>query len=237
MIIGLGPEYNYPGDVREWAKDNTSYASNHGASFISRTLAKQFSGEYVNDFSDIEALKQKYDVCIIAFATHITTKRDVTRYADAIKKLDLPTFAFSLGLQDYSVTRSEIMNLHPSIKRLLSLVCERSNYLGVRGNYTAEILSQNGFKNVIPVGCPSLFWPLKRNLSINKPESFFKPAIVYHRTLAGEKTRHLLQGVPLVGQDFLDEAIFTSNLPNDPIRNAEIKRYNKQGKKELSFFL
>jgi len=232
MIIGLGPEYNYPGELAKWGKQNTRYASNHGASLISRTLAKQFGAEHVEDFSDIPALKRKYDVCIVAFATHITSWRDVSMYADAIEKLDMKTVAFSLGVQDYSQDTDQVVALHPSIKRLLELVSERSDLLGVRGHHTASILYKNGFKNVAPIGCPTIFWGLAPDLKIIKPDSFSKPVVVYHRTLAGVNLG-LMKDVPLLGQDFLDEAVFTDRLKDDvPLQKAERVKYAKQGNAE-----
>lgn len=232
MIIGLGPEYNYPGNLSEWSKQNTRYASNHGASLISRTLAKQFDADYVDDFSDIKALRRKYDLCIIAFATHITTMRDVTIYADAIEKLDMKTVAFSLGVQDYSGSVNQVITLHPSIKRLLGLVSDRSNLMGVRGHYTASILYKHGFKNVAPIGCPTIFWGLQPELTIKKLEAFNKPLVVYHRTLAGANLS-LMANVQILGQDFLDEAVFTDNLKDDSaLQKSELANYQKQGNAE-----
>ncbi len=229
MIIGLGPEYNYPGSFSKWSKENTRYASNHGASLISRTLAKQFNADYVDDFSDVKALKKKYDLCIVAFATHITCWRDVAIYADAIEKLDMKTVAFSLGVQDYSGNLGEVTSLHPSIKRLLRQVSERSSLLGVRGHYTASILYKHGFKNAVPIGCPTLFWGLRSNLQIKKPESYKRPLVAYHRTLSC-KNLDIIKNVPLLGQDFLDEAVFTNNLEHDTkLKKCELKEYEKQG--------
>lgn len=232
MIIGLGPEYNYPNKVELWRAENTRYASNHGASLISRALLKQFNGEHVEttEFNKIDELNEKFDQCIIAFATHVTSWRDVSVYTNFIEKLKIPVYAFSLGVQDYSGSATSITKIHPSLKRLLEIVSERSKLLGTRGHYTASILYKNGFKNVVPIGCPTMYWNLNRDLKIDKSKSFNNPAVVYHRTIAGNEGFHLLKAVPLVGQDFLDEVVFTSNLQNDgSLLQNEIKAYKKQG--------
>jgi len=229
MVIGLGPEYNYPGVISKWGKENTRYASNHGASLISRAISKQFNAEFVDDFSNIDLLNEKYDTCFIAFATHITTWRDVSEYADVVDKLDMKVIALSLGVQDYFSKSNDTFVFHPSLIKLLSVVNEKSNYIGVRGSHTASLLYKNGFTNVLPIGCPTLYWNLKPEINIVKPEVFKNPAIVYHRTIANEGF-HLLKDVPLVGQDFLDEAIFTNNFENDLVlRKNEIAEYNKYG--------
>jgi len=133
MVIGLGPDYNYPGKLALWGKNNTRYASNHGASLISRTIAKQFNAEYIDDLSNIELLNEKYDTCFIAFATHITTWRDVSEYADVIEKLKMKVIALSLGVQDYFSKSNDTFVFHPSLMRLLSIVNHKSSYIGVRG--------------------------------------------------------------------------------------------------------
>ncbi len=88
MIIGLSPEYNYPGSFEKWRSNNTYYVSNHGASFICRALLRQFDADYIDDFSDIPALRNKYDVCVLALSTHIHRKRDISYLADVVEKLE-----------------------------------------------------------------------------------------------------------------------------------------------------
>src|SRR5690606_21682843 len=117
MVIGLGPEYNYDINNHEvWSNDSTKYASNHGASFISRTLIDYFNADYIDDFSQVSKYKDNYDLCVIAFATHITEKRDVSRYAEFIKALQIKTVAFSLGIQDYSGSLYIVNTIHPSLR-------------------------------------------------------------------------------------------------------------------------
>lgn len=229
MVIGLGPEYNYPGTLEQWSKNNTKYASNFGASLICRTLLKQFNADYIDDFRDIGALKNKYDTCILAFATHITTWRDVSYYADAIEKLDMKTIAPSLGIQDYSQDVNLVRTIHPSMKRILDYISSNSAWIGVRGHYTASVLYKKGYKNVVPVGCPTLFWSLQNELEINKSDTFSNPLIVYQKEMRVLDTKFFGQ-VNLLGQDFLDEAVFTNNLEND----YSLQKHN--GKKDYLNF-
>lgn len=226
MIIGLGPEYNYPGTLEKWSgKNNTRFASNHGASLISRAIIKQFDGTYVDDLSNPAELSKNFDRCIIAFATHVTANRDVSLYADFIEKLTIPVYAFSLGIQDYATDLDEVSKIHPSMKKLLKVVNERSLYIGVRGPYTASILHREGFKNVLPVGCPTVYYNMTPDIAIRKNDSFDKIAVVYHRTMCQELW-HLMEGHKLVGQDFLDEVVFTDRLKDDLLlRNNELPRY------------
>lgn len=228
MVIGLGPDYNYDINNHEiWSNDNTKYASNHGASFISRTLMNFFNADYIDDFSDIYSYKEKYDLCVIAFATHITERRDVSRYADFIKALQIKTVAFSLGIQDYSGSSYVVNTIHPSLRELLDYVIASSGLIGVRGPHTASVLIKAGYKpeSIIRLGCPTIYSPLNRSLKIYKKESFKKPIIVFHRTMA-ELNKDLIGGAPLLGQDFLDELVFSEEVKEDHfLKKIELKKY------------
>lgn len=228
MIIGLGPEYYYPGKLKDWSGvNNTKYASNHGASLISRALIKEFDGEHVSDLSNPELLSERYDRCIIAFATHITEKRDVSIYTNFVEALTIPVYAFSLGIQDYANDLTQVAKIHPSMKRLLGIVSDRSSYIGVRGPYTASILYREGFTSVLPIGCPTLYYNLRPEIFIKKEDVLEDIGWVYHRTLC-EKLWHMMEGYQIIGQDFLDEVVFTDHLINDhKLIKLEMPKYIK----------
>jgi len=228
MVIGLGPDYNYSiNDHDAWDKDNTKYASNHGASLIARTIQKYFDAVFISDFSNPEKYRKEYDLCVIAFATHITSWRDVSIYTNFIKKLGIKTVAFSLGIQDYAGSTTNVHSLHFSIKELLEHVIQSSGYVGVRGPHTAALLLKNGFKQstVRQIGCPTVFNPVNRDLKISKHADELNPIIVFHRTMADLNER-LIGGAPLLGQDYLDEVIFKDEVSEDqPMRKIEMRRF------------
>ena len=230
MVVGLGPEYNYdPKDHSIWLNNTTRYASNHGASLISRTLMDMFDADYVDDFTDPGKYQEQYDLCILAFATHITTWRDVSEYTRFVKELGIKTVAFSLGIQDFSQSTGEVNILHPSMKELLEYVLKTSSKIGVRGPNTASVLIKSGFnyRDIVNLGCPTLFRFLDRELKIDKPDSFSRPLIVFQRTMAGLNQK-LLSSATLLGQDFLDEAVFTDNLSKEnPTIKNELGAYEK----------
>lgn len=228
MVAGLGPEYNYdPADHALWAGNNTRYSSNHGASLISRSLISMFDAEYVDDFSNPEALRSKFDYCVLAFATHITARRDVSEYTRFVKQLNLPTAAFSLGIQDYVPSVGHVATLHPSMRELLEHVLATTGRVGVRGPYTAMVLRKAGFphESIVPIGCPTLFSGLDRSLRIDKPETFEQALVVFHATL-GELDPAVFTGATLLGQDFLDELIFAGiGAGTNPLVAQERERY------------
>lgn len=227
MMIGLQPEYNYPGDYIQWQGNNTYYASNHGASLIARSIMKEFDAEPVALDRSPEELNNEYDACIIAFATHVTSGRDVSQYTSFIQRLDMPVYLFSAGVSDYSPDVMAVSDLHPSLIELLKVVSERSSMIGVRGTFTASLLLKAGFRNVFPVGCPTVYSTLQPELRIHKKDEFTNPTFVYHRT-ACKNLWPLFKSVRILGQDFLDEVIFTDNLSKDEVLlNYEKSQYLK----------
>jgi hypothetical protein len=214
MVIGLRPYYSYPGKLELWNSNNTLFAANNGASLITRAIMKEFDADYVDDFSDIPKLKEQYDLCLLSLSTHIHERRDVTFFVDAIEKLDMKTVIMSIGIQDYTQEALSIKSIHPSALKLLQLVSDRSGIMGCRGESTQDVIERLGFKNVTAIGCPTLFWPLKKKYRIHKKQSFLKPMLVFHRIL-GSLSPKILEKHVFLGQDYQDEAIFTNHLVDD----------------------
>ena len=230
MVIGISPQYNYPGRFADWRSNNTYYASNHGGSLITRSIMKEFQAEYVDDFSDIEALRFKFDTCFLAFATHLAPRRDVSYYVDIVRKLDMQTIMLSLGIKDYVSYDSMQFALHPSVIALLTEVSRRSAFIGVRGSYSATVLYRYGFKNVVPVGCPTIFSNMKKSIRFDVRHERNKVVFVYHREVA-ERTDHLLRQSIILGQDCFDQAVFTDSLSGDfELLKMERNHYQTMGK-------
>lgn len=232
MVIGIPPDYLYPGELSEWKKNNTYFAANLGASFITNALIKQFSAEYVDikDFGDISRLRNEYDTCLLALATHIHPNRDISIFADLLEKLDIKTVVISAGIKDFQATISLDYKIHPSVTKILHLASESSQWIGVRGHYTATVLRNNGFKNIVPIGCPSMYWNLNENLKIERPLEFLNPLVVYHQSIAFNSL-DAIKKYPLLGQDFQDQLIFTDTLVNDKeLKNYLERAYSRGGR-------
>jgi len=231
MVIGISPEYIYPGKLDIWRQETTYYAANLGASLITNALMRQLSANYVSidDFQHIDELRNTYDVCILALATHITPWRDVSIYADIVEKLDMKTIVVSAGIQDYDAALSLSYEIHPSMRRILRKASESSRWIGVRGHYTATVLRSNGFKNVVPIGCPTMYWPLVEDWKVVKRSGFSKPLVVYHRMIA-LNSYEAICSLPLLGQDWQDQPMFTDTLKDDvALVQMMEKMYSEKG--------
>ncbi len=230
-VVGLPLDYAYPGDTRLWWRDTTAQAANLGAAFITRSLVHQLGAESVPVTVDPTELADRYDRVVLALATHLHRRRDVSPLLRLVEAVDLPVHAFSLGMEDYldedAVTGSALSDyrLDPTVHRLLSIVADRSDAIGCRGPWSAEVLAANGFDRVVPFGCPSAFWQLTPDIAVSDP--VIEPAStvgVFHRSLVD--IPHLLHRIPLwLGQDFQDQALMTGDLQHDTLLIEKNRRF------------
>lgn len=76
-----------------------------------------------------------------------------------IERLKIPFFSLSESIQTNSYTYQIDFHKHlsPKVIRYLKIISGKSEFIGTRGIYSAEVLNNLGIKNVIPLGCPSLY--------------------------------------------------------------------------------
>ncbi|MEM9904049.1 MAG: polysaccharide pyruvyl transferase family protein [Cyanobacteria bacterium P01_D01_bin.44] len=110
---------------------------------------------YLSWNSDPAWVREACDLLVFPAANHIKPTRDHTPKADFIEAVDLPCLILGLGAQA-SRLGDEIRLKEGSI-RWLKAIAERSHLIGVRGEYTADVLARMGINNTIILGCPSHF--------------------------------------------------------------------------------
>ena len=81
-----------------------------------------------------------------------------------LDKYPVSLIPMSIGLQNKSFYDLSF-HLSQQLVRLLKKMQERA-VLGCRGEYTAEVLSKNGIKNIEMIGCPSMYYWNNRRLKI-----------------------------------------------------------------------
>jgi len=123
--------------------------------------------------SSPEEANERFDVIVISAANFIFRNFDFEDLANFIERTNLPIVMAGLGAQAPEQGHS-IENIPIGTKRLLSIVSDRSKVIGVRGDYTADVMNKFGHKNVRAVGCPSLYRSRKRNLQIERPDDYSK---------------------------------------------------------------
>ena len=83
-----------------------------------------------------------------------------------LKQLKIPLLFFSLGLQFRFGDTLELTDGDVNVLKYLHDHCESSQ---IRGEITAELLAKYGIHNTRVLGCPSLLWPMSREINIRPP--------------------------------------------------------------------
>jgi len=117
-------------------------------------ISGDFLGIGINSTWDIERIKSECDKIIFPSANFINEESDFGIFADFLEKLDLPIISIGLGAQNDLTNRKEI-NLKKGTRRLIEILADKSNVIGVRGEYTQSVLNRMGIKNTQVIGCPS----------------------------------------------------------------------------------
>ncbi len=123
------------------------------------------------------------DHLIIRGSNYIRPNLDLTSMGELIERLGLPVTVMGIGAQ---VPQYGSLDLPEGTIRALRILGEHSTVVGARGEYTAEILRSLGVDNVEPVGCPSFFRAMNRDLTIDfDPDQRGSVAYNLNRDMAG----------------------------------------------------
>ena len=136
--------------------------------------------------------------------------------SDNIIAAKLPVVVLGLGSQAPLHFEGSVL-LPESTKQLVAVLGEHSENIGVRGTFTAEILSDLGVKNVWVTGCPSCFWHHSPHFTPNLTHPVAATAKVAFGYTGPWQERYLLQlaqqgGLDMIGQQqFVEEHIRDGN--------------------------
>jgi hypothetical protein len=122
-----------------------------------------------------DQVARDFDQVVLGASNFLYRDFDFSHWADFLEATKLPCTMFGLGAQGPSYgCRVEVP---VGTRRLLKLVSERSTTLGVRGHWTASILSDLGISNIRVIGCPAMYWTCKPALAL-KPRTTNHPLAV-----------------------------------------------------------
>ena len=210
LVVGLTPEY-YSSSVRRAVSDYqaTMRSTNMGASFITRSIVSIFNADYLDITSDFDffKLKNNYDVCMVALASHLGPSRDVSKLVGFLKKLDIKTVFLSGGIDAGQTGRDDV---HNSVRELLDLCSHDNQLIGVRGAASALYLQRQGIRNVVPIGCPTMYSNFSGEIKPSRIESRGDIAVPFHWSIAVDLLDELCDHF-LIGQDCMDEELFLDN--------------------------
>ncbi len=107
-------------------------------------------------FTNFEDIVDGAKTVVLSMGNWLSPDANLEWHADCLERSQVERCVV-VGLGAQSQSHSGEIKLLPGTRRFLDLVAERSTTLGVRGDYTAEVLNGFGVKNVDVIGCPSVF--------------------------------------------------------------------------------
>ncbi|MDO6709140.1 polysaccharide pyruvyl transferase family protein [Aliiglaciecola sp. 2_MG-2023] len=142
---------------------------------------------------DPQKIKNDYDVLVFPAANQLNPDWDMGGLADLIDKADTPLLICGLGAQASDMSKK--LSFNAGTKRFLKVISERAVKVGVRGNYTAQVLSENNVNNVEVLGCPSNFTNPSKKLGYEISQKFLAISDVEKLVLNIDITQKLAEKI------------------------------------------
>lgn len=116
--------------------------------------------------ADIQNYNDNFDYAFLRGSNYLHSEMDWENAPAILAKLKIPIVAFGIGAQ--ASTKKPLCLSRDSI-RVLSIISDKSVSIGVRGNYTADVLWSLGIRNFRVVACPTIFRNNDPTLRIDLP--------------------------------------------------------------------
>ena len=142
---------------------------------LGNLLFREAVAEHVNTFVrtdgsiDPKEASEEFDIIVMPLANMLTPwvgqgmKLWATATADFLEGAKLPVMALGVGAQA-NRDASPRLALGPEITRLIRVISDHSATIGVRGEFSADVLKEIGVENTSVVGCPSNFLSVTADL-------------------------------------------------------------------------
>lgn len=155
--------------------------ANTGNLVFQKAILNQLSGAELIGTGDLSSVERGSDF-VICLANFIRPGTGFLKdWASALQNAGANSVTLvGVGAQqkDYDAN----ISLDSGTKYFLDFVSANSSSIGVRGEYTANILSSFGIQNVDIIGCPSLFLHKDRNFILNNRPMPDRPRIAIAST-------------------------------------------------------
>jgi hypothetical protein len=154
---------------------------------------------------DIARYNAEYDYCFLRGSNYIHAGMDWENAVTVLEQLKIPVLAFGIGAQ--APVKGKLQ-LSDTTKRVMRLIADHSESLGVRGDYTADVLWEMGVRNTRVVGCPTLFRNNNPDLRIDLPrlDDVRRVAFTLRREVSGDYAQDIRRYLDLHREAILDMA-------------------------------
>lgn len=154
----------YDRDCVRWYTDvagSIEHYHNIGDAFVYDSSLKLLNFEALDALrirqvrqQDIDRYNAEFDYCFLRGSNYIHGAMDWENAVTVLEKLKIPVLSFGIGAQ--APSKGPLV-LSDTTRQVLALLADRCVSMGVRGEYTADVLWSLGIRNVRVVGCPTLF--------------------------------------------------------------------------------
>ena len=161
-----------------------------------------------------EELMKKYDSFIITDLIWIRENSNFEYLNKILDRTDKPLVPISVGLQANSIDSD--FKINDSTLKIIKRIEERAT-IGVRGEYTANVLEKHGIKKYSVIGCPSMYYWNNPELQINSNVSRPEKILSNFRTIYGsltQKEKHFLSYSANLNAKFVEQTRHVLTLEN-----------------------
>lgn len=152
-ICFFDPDLSLIKQTRDVRMQIARIAGNTGNVLFWDSLRQYFVyGMSIGDYEIPESAR----TLVLSMGNWISPHSDIGDLARAIEASRIEKIVV-VGAGAQAQTSKETFSLRPGTRRFLDIAAERSMSIGVRGDFTAEILAKLGVHNVDVTGCPSVF--------------------------------------------------------------------------------
>jgi Polysaccharide pyruvyl transferase len=141
--------------------------NNSGNILFQGSVIKQIaSDQLLDNYGD---LREHAGTVVLTMANFIREEEDpgLDAFIDHLESSKIERVIL-IGVGAQAHTYDNNFKISTTASRLLRIASERSASIGVRGYYTAELLSERGYKNIDVIGCPSIFYHLDPAFQVHK---------------------------------------------------------------------
>ncbi len=173
--IQCGAEYRISPSMDPY-QNYVSTGLNTGNLYIGYAVNKLFKTKQTFNLwreleqQEVEQIRGTFDMIVMGASNFINPSTDFEVPAKNLEKLKLPVIVLGIGAQSPNLSIKKI-NLTKGTERFLHKISEYSESIGVRGEYTAELLNNMGIKNITIIGCPTYYMNRDINFKVYKNEN------------------------------------------------------------------
>lgn len=131
-----------------------------------------------------------FDYILIRASNFIHNEMNWLHGLEVIEKINLPVYVVGVGAQSAGGSTYKLNDHNLNFWKEVS---NRSQSIGVRGEFTAELLENNGIKNVEIVGCPTIFRTRNKELQIKLPNNIKNIAFSIRREADSTYTPNIME--------------------------------------------